>query len=204
MSEEYLPDRESYERVWEAIKQIVEQYRKQHPEIRANIRNDAKESIWNEYVKFNRKCRESYMKEGLDRLDRHKVCSCYIFAIIKAGLFDGNSSDGEKRLLLDEKIALTLGFSLHREFIVAAIDESEYSPIEKKNLKDKVAEGIKLPSTNHGKYRENFEIELYYTKLENNYNILSLANTLYLLETLTLETDAICSAKKSFIRKLFG
>ena len=76
--------------------------------------------------------------------------------------------------------------SLLRAFVIEAINESGREQAEKEMLISRIDEGIIFPLTNHGTYRENLMTELYYTKKEDNYNILSLADTLFLLETLTL------------------
>lgn len=157
--------------------------------------DNAKELIWREYVKFNTHCKTNYMLDSQGRLDRHKVCACYMYAIIKANTLScrlAKSNTEESYLCLNEQLAITVGMSLLRAFICADIKYSTiFSEEEKQSLYAIVENGIIFPECNHGDYRDNFAAELHYTNEERNYNILSLANTLYLLEIHTLKIDVI-------------
>lgn len=193
-SDEIFMDCSSYEQIWNVvIRPTMEDYALRFADV--TILEDAKETIWKEYIELNRHCKTKYMKEIKGRLDRHKVCACYMYAVIKAGVMRCNlaASDTEERYLaLNENLAITVGMSLLRAFIMASIDNNEnLSKNDKEIYKSRVADGITFPDCNHGIYRENFVAELYYTNLERNYNILSLANTLFLLEIHTLETEAV-------------
>lgn len=203
MSKEIHPSREAYSNIWKAITIAVEKYNKNHPENILKMKSTAEEDIWNAYVEFNEECRTRYMSDDVDRIDRHKVCACYIYAIIKSGLIEYKElSQNDKKYLYDEKMAVTIGASLLRSFVIAAIDDSNKSDNEKKVLKKRIENGVRFPRTNHGDYRTNFEIELYYTKVNNTYNILGLANVLYLLETVTLDAMAVNPVKKKIFKWL--
>lgn len=200
MNVEQHPDKSAFDKVWDSIVQTVELINESHPERVLEIREGAKDAIWETYRSFNAFCRKHYMDSEADRVDRHKVCACYMFAILKGGLINNQELESDsKKYLFDEKIAVTVGMTLLRAFTISAIDKSEHSVQEKQLLKERIENGIAFPKTNHGNYRTNFEIELYHTKTEENYNILSLSNTLYLLETITLGKDAINPVRKSWI-----
>lgn len=144
---------------------------------------------------FNKHCKGTYMLDLEGILDRHKVCACYMFAIIKADTLRCHlvGADTEQRHLnLNENLAITVGMSVLRAFVLVSInDNEELSEEAKETLRKRIDDGVVFPDCNHGEYRSNFAAELYYTKKESSYNILSLANTLFLLETHTLQTEAV-------------
>ncbi|MDE6421663.1 MAG: hypothetical protein K2K87_14245 [Lachnospiraceae bacterium] len=200
-----LMDKASYEQIWQlVIRPTMEDYIKSFSEVM--VAHNAQEVIWQEYEKFNRHCKMQYMADARGKLDRHKVCASYMFAIVKANVMSCRLADSDTEqsyLALNENLAITVGMSLLRAFILASIDSSEdLTEEEKKLYRTRVDNGIVFPECNHGVYRDNFVSELHFSNLEGNYNILSLANTLFLLETHTLETEAVHKqAKKSNLLK---
>lgn len=200
MNDEVFMDRNSYQHIWEiVINPTIEDYQKRFAEV--TVAHNAQEAIWQEYVQFNRHCKMRYMQDSQGRLDRHKVCACYMYAIVKAGVLSCRlaDSDTEKSYIaLNENLAITVGMSLLRAFVFASIDTSEDISLEKKELyKSRINDGINFPDCNHGVYRENFVSELHYTNQERNYNVLSLANTLFLLEVHTLQAEAVHKQKNN-------
>ena len=112
------------------------------------------------------------MKDPNKKLDRHKVSACYILAIVKASPIIFNELLAEDKFYtVNEEIALTVGLSVLRSF--CSTDKSY--PVS-------LPYDFTYPVASHGDYRENFVVELYFTKKEGNYNILSLSHTLYLFE----------------------
>lgn len=197
-------DKNSYQRIWEiAINPTIQDYQKRFAEV--TVSYNAQEIIWQEYVQFNHYCKQHYMKDSMGRLDRHKVCACYMYAIVKAGVLRCNLADSdteEKYLALNENLAITVGMSLLRAYVLSSVDTSEELSSEQKALyKSRIDGGIIFPDCNHGVYRENFASELHYTAEERNYNILSLANTLFLLEIHTLQTEAVHKQGKDKSKK---
>ena len=175
------------------INPTIQDYQKRYAEIA--VSHNAEEAIWQEYVYFNKHARLTYMQEVSGKLDRHKVCACYMYAIIKANTIScrlADSNTEESYLALNENLAITVGMSVLRAFVLSSINSSEeLSAMTKETLKQRIDNGIVFPDCNHGDYRNNFATELHYTKKENNYNVISLANTLILLETHILQTEAI-------------
>ena len=203
-NEEILADRESYLTIWKSlIYKVIQDYQERFMEV-AMVEN-AMEYIWEEYCRFNYHCKAFYMQDANEKLDRHKVCACYMLAILKANVLSCrfvNSDREERYLSLNENLAITVGMSLLRAFILRSIDSNEKLTDEQKNnYKCLVDNGIVFPECNHGVYRENFAAELHHTRTENNYNILSLANTLYLLELHTLQTEAVHKQEKKNTKK---
>lgn len=187
-------DQNSYQKIWDVvIYPTIQDYQNRYSEIA--VAYNAQEVIWQEYVKFNMHCKSTYMRDLGGKLDRHKVCACYMYAIVKAGTLSCRlaGSDTESRYLaLNENLAITVGMSVLRAFIMASINCNEELSVEaKKAFCNRLNNGMVFPDCNHGDYRSNFVSELYYTKKENSYNVLSLANTLFLLEIHTLQTEAV-------------
>uniref|UniRef100_UPI004056699A hypothetical protein n=1 Tax=Acetatifactor sp. TaxID=1872090 RepID=UPI004056699A len=193
-NDEIFMDKNSYQQIWDVvIKPTIQDYQNCFGEI--TVVHNAKEAIWQEYVRFNSHCKTKYMEEVGGKIDRHKVCACYMYAIVKANVVGCRLADSDtesKYLSLNEHLAITVGMSLLRAFVLSSIDSNEEMPDdEKKIYKSRIDGGIVFPECNHGIYRENFASELYYTNDERNYNILSLANTLFLLEIHTLQTEVV-------------
>lgn len=187
-------DRESYEDIWEKlINNQICYYQKRYSDISTSL--NSKEEIWQEYVHFNLHCKKYYMQDCYGLLDRHKVCACYMYAIVKAEplksfLFDKKTNG--KYFSLNEHLAITVGMSLLRAFVFSSIETNSQMPEqEKQGLYRKIDKGILFPECNHGNYRDNFVAELHFANEEKNYNILSLANTLFLLEIHTLQTEVV-------------
>ncbi|MCM1060936.1 MAG: hypothetical protein NC452_11685 [Eubacterium sp.] len=130
------------------------------------------------------------MKKDISKIDRHKVAACYICAILKANpvKIKNKESDEEKFFVVIEQFAITVGLSILRSFIVCDQDKNDSAKPNEILKKDKeiFGNGFSFPitgiETNHGEYHNNFAVELYFTKKEGNYNILSLSHSLYLLE----------------------
>lgn len=177
----------AYNIIWsEVIYKIISKYQTEHLDL--IVDNDAQQKIWENYMLFKDKCRSCYMSNPNGLLDRHKVSACMIYAIIKSDvIYDSVPKKNTGRVYdaLNEDLALTTGLSLLRAFIITAIEESKMSAEQKRLNLDKFINGLKYPKPFHGNYRENFLAELHYTRIEKNYNILSLAHSLYLLETYT-------------------
>lgn len=195
---EFSNDRKSFDELWKiVIEPTIQDYANRYAAV--CCAHNAKESIWKKYVFFNSHCKKTYMEDSARRLDRHKVCACYMYAIISANVLSSklaDSSSEEKYLALNENLAITTGMSLLSAFIRAAIDSNQdLSDQQKAIYTARVEKGIVFPECNHGIYRDNLIAELHFTYEENAYNILALANILFLLEIHTLQVDAIHKQK---------
>lgn len=173
-----LPSQDSFEDVWEKlIKPEMDRYLKVSG---VNKIDDPKKRIWEAYKDFNQYCKKNYMSKSVDRIDRHKTVACYMFAIIKTQpltlSLDNNVPDNII-VTINEHLAITVGLSILCAFM--RTDNSKACP-----------NGIILPEAHHGKYRDVFALELYYTRMDDIYNILSLSNTLFLIETYNLSKSS--------------
>lgn len=146
-----------------------------------------KDDIWKNYEKYNNECR-NYMKKGIERLDRHKVSSCYIFAIIESDPFiNRDPIEDEKIYVAIEQLAITIGLKILQGFLTSKNDRNN-EPRSADEYERDVAifgDGFVFPEEDevgHGVYRNNFATELYFTAKEKKYNVLSLSHSLYLLE----------------------
>lgn len=194
-----LVDRNSYNQIWSiVIEPTMKDYSNRFAEI--VTAHNAQEAIWQEYMNFNQHCKKQYMEDSHGKLDRHKVCACYMYAVVKANVMSCKLADSDTEqnyLALNENLAITVGMSLLRAFVIASIENSNSLTNEEKEVyKGKIENGIIFPDCNHGNYRENFASELHYSDVERNYNILSLANTLFLLEIHTLEREVVNKQEK--------
>lgn len=191
-------DRESYNVYFDnIIPTVVADYSKKYSELIFD--KNAKAKIWNCYCEFNQNCKNHYMKNSEKLLDRHKVSSAYIYAILKVSplicvtaLEEGVNDS----LLLNEKLALCFGMTLLRSLIFAEINNLSDEclnllNVTKKDLENIFDDGVLFPEVNHGNYKHNLLVQLYHTKKESSYNILALSETLYLLETFTLVKNGL-------------
>lgn len=180
--------RQSFEKLWDKVIDVSINKFSRLPEVSCS--KTAKEDIWKEYQNFNKHCKEQYMRDPEGRLDRHKVASCYMLAILKAyPLSIDFSPDNEILITLNEHLAIEIGLSILKTFITAPKDNDEVEDFPKINPEEDVKifdKGFNFPKEHdeifHGEYRKNFAIELYFTHKEKSYNILSLSHSLYLLE----------------------
>lgn len=186
------PDYASYEKYFDlVIIPVISEYCDSAADI--VVLPDIKDKIWNYYVDFNEHCKKEYMRDKNKLLDRHKVVACYMFAILKTNPMACSIAfqNGDKSsMLLNERLALCFGMTLLRALICDEIEN-----LTDNELKEKATAAfesdIMFPKTNHGDYKGNLLSQLYHTKNESNYNILSLAETLYLLEVFNLVKNGL-------------
>lgn len=163
------PNREGFNNLWgKVIEKEIERYLKVGG---VSQTENAKEKIWEAYKEFNLSCKRDFMSESVEKLDRHKIAACYIFAIVKTQPLSLKPIELPENMVvtINEHLAITVGMSI----LYAYMSESNMGI---------GSNGLEFPDARHGNYRDDFALELYYTKKHNMYNILSLSNTLFLLE----------------------
>lgn len=176
--------RESYETIWNNVI-LPEIKRYKDAVISVSYKDTAKNDIWHSYQRLKSHCKNTYMADSEKRLDRHKVAACYMMAILEANplSFKMEPEDGIL-ITINEHLAITVGLSILNAFICANkqknADDTVAGPLKDENFND--TKDLILPTTPHGNYRDIFAVELYFTRTERNYNILSLSNTLFLLD----------------------
>ncbi|MBD5473349.1 MAG: hypothetical protein HDR20_10830 [Lachnospiraceae bacterium] len=185
-------DYASYEKYFDAIiAPVISEYCDSTADV--VVLPNIKDKIWNYYVEFNEHCKNEYMRDKNKLLDRHKVVACYMFAILKTNpmvCVIAFQNGDKSSMLLNERLALCFGMTLLRALICDEIEKLDDS-----ELKEKVTavfeNDILFPQANHGDYKGNLLSQLYHTKSESNYNVLGLAETLYLLEVFNLVKNGI-------------
>ena len=177
----------NYEELWNTIIfPLLDKYRNEYA---LAPTPETKQLIFEHYVQFRDFCKKHYMLDANNFIDRHKVCACMIYAIIKTQPLHSGDETNNKDCFntINEKIAIAAGLSLLRAFVISSAKQN-LNDDELEEIIKKFKSGIRLPQPpfiNHGDYIENFAVELYFTRKYNNYNILSLAHTLYMLELYT-------------------
>lgn len=142
----------------------------------------AKDRILKEYNKLRDYCKISYMRNPDGLLDRHKVCSCLIIAIIKSAPLIENQCVSEMKTIYNENLAMSVGLSLLKNYIVTAhSQEKDYIEIFK--------DGFRFPETERDtRYQELLCLMLHYDVRNGNYSILAVADILFLIEEYTKAT----------------
>lgn len=189
--DELHPDRQSFDTIWAKVINIeIQNYKEAYPNCILEAPNIA-DSIWEKYVELNSYCKRNYMKSQDGKLDRHKVAACYMIAIVmtKPLILKKGIDTPNMRLAINESLAITVGLSLIRAFIISALNQNrDMAKEDAQALIKKYDTGIQIPDTtlvNHGDYLENFARELSFAYFEGKLNILSIAHELFLLEILT-------------------
>ena len=186
-------DNESYNIIWDKlIFPEIEQYvKKFEPYI--YVSPTAKDEIWKQYVFLNTKLKNQYMQDSSKILDRHKVAACYMVAIcnVKPLRFNKPSiTKPNNYFIANELVAISMATTLVVNFVIAATKSSAVlTEIQKNEICNKFKDGICFPEkeiTNHGEYITNYAMELYLSNMQSDFNLLSIAHELYLLEALTM------------------
>lgn len=182
-----LCNKDCYDKTWkEIISPIIARYAIVSW---INVKENIQDDIWSYYKEFNMHCRETYMATGNKKLDRHKVAACYMFAILKTDPFIISKKDisEDMRIVATEHFAISVGLSILKSFLISKYDENDKEKsLEVWEKERKIFQNdFVFPCDDeirHGDYRNNFAMELYFTKIEKTYNILSLSHSLYFLE----------------------
>lgn len=92
--DEVFVDKNSYKTIWEnVIHPTMCKYQDRYSYVL--IAHNAEEAILSEYVRFNRHTKCTYMKDSGGKIDRHKVCACYMYAIVKANTLSCQLADSD-------------------------------------------------------------------------------------------------------------
>ena len=111
-------------------------------------------------------------------LDRHKVTSIIIYTVIKTKIIEYKKSDHNRVFLGNYYLALSAGLSYLQYELNQVLKKQGKPPIDK----------ISFPDVMYGKlsYKKNLISILYSSDLEDNLNIMDLANIMFLLEQFNL------------------
>lgn len=169
--------KENYDVIWNCTI-LPEINRYKDTVVAVSCKNTMEIDIRNSYQRFKNHCKTRYMLDPEKRLDRHKVAACYMFAILESEPLSLNiECDDDVLITINEHLAITVGLTILNAFLHAKkaedMDDTDISELKEQyflNEKD-----LDLPSTPQGDYRDIFAAELYFTRKEKSYNILSLS-----------------------------
>lgn len=176
--------RQTIERTWELLKSTVEQISKQTPGVVLNT--DSYKEFDDYFRKTYNKIKKDYMASNVKNLDRHKVASIIIVSILesKAIMYQGEIEQG-KEFFGQYLIATSVGITFMQYELNVLLLEKGQNTISKLYFPD--------PLSCDTPYFEIFCRNLYFANCNNEWglNPLDIAEKLFLLEYLTLETCGI-------------
>lgn len=173
-----------YGEIWEkAIKPDIEIIKKNK-----NLRlvyelNVLKEKIYESYEKI-RTIVHTYMADKQGKIDRHKIASCFVFALKEVKPFEIiiESSDSKipvKIYLVNELLALKTGLSIIMSYIMDN---------ENKQIQESFSHGFKFPVCRHDNYVNYLLQDLYYSFQVNKcFDIFTFSNLLFMIEEYSKE-----------------
>lgn len=190
-------DRDAYENLWESV--ILPAATNLTRQDGVSLRSTAKEDIWKSYVRLNKQVSSKFMESQDDRLDRHKVTACYIFAVTQAAPLDIEKrieATDKNAALSNERLAVTVGCSVLANFINSAIDHiPNLTPEAKEKAKRQAAEGVKFPQlVGHGTYEGNLIDSLCHAHETGMYDVHMLAKLVFHWDHLILTDDTYYEA----------
>jgi len=136
-----------------------------------------KGKVFQNYEIIRDEVKEKYMINKKNDLDRHKIAACLIASVMKTGLKDPYIKNREISLGL---LAVKLGQAVLLSFAKDEIKECpEWFEFLKKNG------GLKYPENLHDErgYLQNWASELCFAQRDEMLFVLSISNTLFLLES---------------------
>ena len=174
----------TYEKIWENIIK---------PKINSMLAKDAdiflnggqlKEKIWFTYEEYKNKV-HSYMHNPNGRIDRHKVASVMLYSIIINKPFELNLLPVKREVnssaLLANEI---LGFNTALAIVRAFILQDAYEKADK--IKQEIfKDGFVFPECQHESYPAHVYKMLYYSKLNERYDIFAFSHVLFFIEAYT-------------------
>jgi len=148
------------------------------------IDGQVKEKIWMTYEEFKNKV-HSYMHNPDGKIDRHKIASVMLYSIIankpiELNLLSVKQGAKGSSLLANEILGFHSALSIVQSFIIEdANQNSDFNKIEIfKN-------GFLFPECQHDTYQMHMYKMLYYSKLNNRYDIFAFSHILFLIEAYT-------------------
>ena len=143
-----------------------------------------KEKIWLSYEQYKNTV-HTYMHNPDGKIDRHKVASVMLYSIIANQPFDVKYLHGEQKvngcsLLANEILGFNVALSIVWSFIMEDAEQKS-----DKNRTEIFKNGFLFPDCQHEKYGNHVFKMLYYSKLNNCYDIFAFAHVLFFIEAYT-------------------
>lgn len=154
------------------------------------LKRNAKKDVYKQYQKEKTYVKRNYMLSGDTHLDRHKIASCMLYAIMKVypvqlsmkAIWKMHKQKGKfskEYELLNEYLALYTAFSIIESFRQYGISHND----EDYPAKGFVRNRINMPDTSNGQdYLYNTCLDLYFSKQRRKINVLTFSNVFFLLE----------------------
>jgi hypothetical protein len=177
-------DRAIYEKIWEkSIKPKIDRMLLADDDI-FFIGGQVKEKIWLTYEDYKNKV-HSYMQDPDGRIDRHKVASVMLYSIIINKPFEVKILPIKQELrssaiLANEILGFHTALAIVWSFIIG--DANERSD---KNKIEIFKKGFVFPECQHESYRASIYKMLYYSGLNQRYDVFAFAHILFLIEAYT-------------------
>jgi len=148
------------------------------------IGDQVKEKIWYAYEDYKNKV-HTYMRNPDGRIDRHKIASVMLYSIIANKPIELKYLHSKQPLKISSLLANEiLGFSTALAIVWSFI----FGDAEQKSDKNKVdifKDGFVFPECRHEKYENHVFKMLYYSKLNERYDIFAFSHVLFLIEAYT-------------------
>lgn len=173
-----------YEKIWKnSIKPQVERMLSVDDDIIFK-EEQTKEKIWLTYEDYKNKV-HTYMRYPDGRIDRHKVASVMLYSIIinkpfELKLIPVKREVNSSALLANEILGFNTALAIVWSFIME--DAKEKSD---KNKIEIFKEGFIFPECQHDSYEANIYKMLYYSNINQRYDIFAFAQILFLIEAYT-------------------
>lgn len=158
--------------LWQKMIQDMEHVNKQHKNI--VIRKDKYLDFKNEFERMYNDVKNIYMNNSVEFLDRHKVSAIIMCSIINTKIVEDSIKVSDKEFVTNYQLAISAGLS----YMLYELNHQLITQNKKTMNK------FLFPQVMYGKlsYKENLMRMLYFSDKDNNMNILSIANLLFLLE----------------------
>lgn len=166
--------------IWKLVEQEAKAIEEEYPESFKFNKNS--EYIFNEkFDEYLEEIKSKFMQNDVVDLDSHKIAAIIICSIIEANVIKVTYSYNEKDLLFDgnEKIAVKIGLSYMRSVLKQLLQGTS----EEGKFDDYVFPRAMMCDTD---YMNIITRNLYYAKTYFVLNPIDIANTLFLLENITL------------------
>jgi len=173
-----------YEKIWkDSIKPQIERMLSNDDDILFK-EEQTKEKIWLTYEDYKNKV-HTYMYNPDGRIDRHKVASVMLFSIIlnkpfEVKLLPGKREVNNSALLANEILGFNTALAIVWSFIMEEANEKS-----DKNKIDIFKNGFVFPECQHDSYEANIYKMLYYSNINQRYDIFAFAHILFLIEAYT-------------------
>ena len=124
--------------------------------------------------------KRKYMNKEVVLLDIHKVAAIIMYSVIKTKVIESNNASNSKLYFSNYELAISAGLSFMQYEINEELNKKGEKPISRFEFPDAIY--------SKKKYLEDFRSLLYYKDREDNLDIITLSNILYLIDSYNRKT----------------